>query len=83
MTILIGVQQKTVRQQSTMDNAGTLPIFQYGNSGVDNYELVDIQHPIATPVFEDNQDDIPLASNNPSTSKAGRKTSATEWVIFV
>ena len=40
LLIFEGVRQRTVRQQSTMDNSGTMPIFVYGNTSQPEHDPI-------------------------------------------
>ena len=74
----LGVRQRTVRQQSTMDKSGTLPIFLYNNTQEESYD------PVVDPSYQDTSDllmdehpdDIPVVSAQSSSTRSGRKRRA-------
>ena len=74
----LGVRQRTVRQQSTMDKSGTLPIFLYTNTQEESYD------PVVDPSYQDtgdllmaeHPDDIPVVSAQSSSTRSGRKRRA-------
>ena len=71
--IFLGVRQRTVRQMSTMDNAGTLPIYVYNNTATEEYDAVLPATSTLHLHMNDHPDDIEhLPEANPSTSRAGR-----------
>lgn len=69
-----GVRQKTVRQLSTMDNPGTLPIYVYNNTEVEQHDRISLEQEETAPVLipDNDEDDIPLVSVRQKRTRTGR-----------
>ena len=72
LIMILGVRQRTVRQTSTMDNAGTLPIYAYNNTAIEQYDEVDQQVLTAAPHIPSHPDNIEEVDVRPTTSRTGR-----------
>ena len=73
---VVGVRQKTVRQQSTMDNAGTLPIYTYDNVGEVSYERFSPAVQVSPIVaLDEHRDDIAIVQEESSASTRSGRTS--------
>ena len=70
----LGVRQRSVRQQRTMDKSGTLPIFLYNNTQEELYDpVVDpyYQH-TGDLLMDEHLDDIPVVGAHSSSTRSGR-----------
>lgn len=54
----VGVRQRTVRQESTMDKSGTMPIFVYDNCRVLEYHVKQSTAPQISIEVDENSDDL-------------------------
>ena len=73
--LLSGVRQRTVRQQSTMDTAGTFPIYLYGNISADEeYHYLEDSLPeaIRDVTFSEHPDDLEDRGSASTTTRSGR-----------
>lgn len=82
--LTLGVRQKTVRQQSTMDNAGTLPIYVYNNVEEQTYAPVPSEAEALTIVaVDEQQDDIEVVQPEASTTRSGRPSKKKKLTDFI
>ena len=85
LLIFEGVRQRTVRQQSTMDNSGTMPIFVYGNTSQPEYDPIQQDdHDERQAAIPEHPDAIAPTDSADTVSRRGRtrKPKANADILF-